>query len=281
MRLLATALGALLISAIQPALSQDALAQAQLQQEELQLDEPQQVEPQQGELRQEELRQEEARKEALRQEELRQEEARQEALRQEALRREALRQEELRQEQLRQEHLQQEHLQQEQLQRAALEQQEPQQGEPQAEELQPGKLPRDAKWTVFVEPELGTRIDVPSAVFSVDDGPALKGVGQQFKTPDGRAVLAVYSQRNKGQDAPASYRKKNFKGSRAVIDYDRVTRDFFALSGNSEDTIYYSRCNFSREAGGTIHCFDLKYARREKLAWDGIVTRMSRSLKAP
>jgi hypothetical protein len=23
--------------------------------------------------------------------------------------------------------------------------------------------------------------------------------------------------------------------------------------------IYYSRCNFSRKSGGTIHCFDLKY----------------------
>jgi hypothetical protein len=142
-------------------------------------------------------------------------------------------------------------------------------------------LPADPNWTTFVEPEFGTRVDVPSSLFSVDDGPSFRGVGQQFSTPDGRAVLAIYSQSNERGDTPASYRKKNFKGSHAAVDYDRVTRDFFALAGTSDGTIYYSRCNFSRRDGGTIHCFDVKYPQREKRAWDAIVTRMSLSLKGP
>jgi hypothetical protein len=140
-------------------------------------------------------------------------------------------------------------------------------------------LPRDVKWTVFVELKYGTRLDVPSAVFVTSDGPATRGVGRQFKTPDGRASLAVYSQRNDARDTPASYLRKNLQSARADLDYERVTPEFFAISAVMGDSIYYSRCNFSHDAGRTIHCFDLKYPVQERQSWDGIVTRMSRSLR--
>ena len=140
------------------------------------------------------------------------------------------------------------------------------------------ELPRDAKWTVFSEPSLGTRIDLPSAVFSMPDGPTYKGVGRQFRTADGRAVVAIYSQRNNQRDTPASYLRKNFVFPRAALAYERVTRDFFAVSAVREGMIFYSRCNVS-PAGGTLHCFDLKFPAGEKTAWDAIVTRMSRSLR--
>jgi hypothetical protein len=63
------------------------------------------------------------------------------------------------------------------------------------------------------------------------------------------------------------------------LDYHRVTSTFFAISGVNQGMIYYSRCNFSANAGGTAHCFDLKYPASEKRAWDEIVTRISRSLR--
>jgi outer membrane biosynthesis protein TonB len=140
-------------------------------------------------------------------------------------------------------------------------------------------LPRDTKWTVFVELKYGTRLDVPSAVFATSDGPASRGVGRQFKTPDSRATLAVYSQRNDARDTPASYLRKNLQSARADLDYERVTSEFFAISAVMGDSIYYSRCNFSHDAGRAIHCFDLKYPVQERQSWDGIVTRMSRSLR--
>jgi outer membrane biosynthesis protein TonB len=140
-------------------------------------------------------------------------------------------------------------------------------------------FPRDVKWTVFVELEYGTRLDVPGAVFATPDGPANRGVGRQFKTPDGRASLAVYSQRNDARDTPASYLRKNLQSSRTGLDYERVTPEFFAIAAVMGDSIYYSRCNFSRNAGRAIHCFDLKYPVQERQSWDGIVTRMSRSLR--
>jgi hypothetical protein len=139
-------------------------------------------------------------------------------------------------------------------------------------------LPRDARWTAFLEPSLGTRMDLPSAVFSTPDGPAYRGVGRQFKTADGRAALAIYSQRNSQRDTPASYLRKNFSFPRTTVSYQRVTRDFFAVSGIREGLIFYSRCNVSA-TGATLHCFDLQFPAREKAAWDAIVTRMSRSLR--
>jgi hypothetical protein len=140
-------------------------------------------------------------------------------------------------------------------------------------------LPRDIGWTVFVEQRYGTRLDVPSAVFATPDGPTTRGVGRQFKTPDGRASLAVYSQRNDARDTPASYLRKNLQSSRAGLDYERVTPEFFAIAAVMRGSIYYSRCNFSNNAGRAIHCFDLKYPVQERQSWDGIVTRMSRSLR--
>ena len=137
------------------------------------------------------------------------------------------------------------------------------------------------EWTTFVEPQLGTRLELPSEVFTVHEGPSIKGIGEEYITSDGRAALAVYSQRNLRRETPRTYLKRNYKMPRRAMDYVRVSRSFFAVSAVNEGTIYYSRCNFSHKSGGTIHCFDLKYPAHEKPAWDDIVTRISRSLEPP
>jgi hypothetical protein len=133
-------------------------------------------------------------------------------------------------------------------------------------------------WDRFVEPQLGTSIDYPIGIFSVDEGVAPRGIGRQFRSKDGHAVLAVYSQNNEG-DSPARYMERNFKVPRQTIDYKKVTSTFFAISAIHAGEIYYSRCNFSRRPGEAIHCFDLRYPAREKRAWDPIVTRISLSLR--
>src|SRR5262245_45141853 len=135
------------------------------------------------------------------------------------------------------------------------------------------------EWTTFVEPSLGTSLELPTGILTTNEGPSSRGVGTQFKTDDGRAVLAVYSQENLQRETPASYLRRNYRVPQAAIDYQRVTRSFFAVSAINDGMIFYSRCNFSGGSGGAIHCFDLKYPEREKRAWDGIVTRISRSLR--
>ncbi|MGA7485814.1 MAG: hypothetical protein WBW74_02580 [Xanthobacteraceae bacterium] len=142
-----------------------------------------------------------------------------------------------------------------------------------------GPQPQVLDWQKFQIPEFGTTVDYPAGIFTAPHGKAEKGVGQRLNSADGRSVLTVYSRENEDSDTPASYLKRNLRVARSVLDYERVTRSFFAISSERQGLIFYSRCNFSSEAGGAIHCFDLIYPREERRAWDAIVTRISRSLR--
>ena len=130
-------------------------------------------------------------------------------------------------------------------------------------------------WQIFKVPEYGTRVEYPARIFA-PVGEAERGVGQRFESTGGRAVLSIYSRENETADTPASYLRKNLRQS--GLDYERVTRSFFAISMERDGRILYSRCNFSRSPIA-IHCFDLEYPQEEKRAWDPVVTRISLSLR--
>ena len=123
--------------------------------------------------------------------------------------------------------------------------------------------PSDPDWKEFQIPDLGTRVDYPAAVFSVSDGKSEVGMGERLSTADRRASLTIYSRANETGETPASYLRKNLRMSQSVIQYQRVTPSFFAISAKREGAIYYSRCNFSEFHGQNIHCFDLVYPQRE------------------
>ncbi len=142
-----------------------------------------------------------------------------------------------------------------------------------------GRQGESLDWQTFLVPEFGTTVEYPADIFSVPDGKADKGLGQRFNSADGRSVLTIYARENEDDDTPASYLRKNLRVARSSLDYERVTRSFFAISSEHQDIVLYSRCNFSTDAGGAIHCFDLVYPREDKRAWDSIVTRISRSLR--
>jgi len=134
-------------------------------------------------------------------------------------------------------------------------------------------------WQTFAVPDFGTTVDYPARIFSVVDGKADKGVGQKFSSADGSALLTVYSSANETGETPISYLRNNLRLARSALDYERVTRSFFAISSTRQGLVFYSRCNFSAGMGGAIHCFDLVYPSQQKRAWDDIVTRISRSLR--
>jgi hypothetical protein len=131
-------------------------------------------------------------------------------------------------------------------------------------------------WQAFEVPEFGTRVEYPARIFTAV-GEAEKGVGRRFESKDGRAILSIYARENEDGDTPVSYLRKNLR--QRTLDYERVTRSFFAISSERDGIIYYSRCNFSRPARGSLHCFDLVYPQAEKRAWDSVVTRISLSLR--
>ena len=123
------------------------------------------------------------------------------------------------------------------------------------------------------------RVQYPADVFSVARNRG--DSGRVLTTADGRARIHMYSLPNANALSPAAMMRSQFPGRRSALSYDRVTRNFFAVSKQENGLIYYLRCNFSGNAGGTMHCVDIRYPAREKRAWDGIVTRISRSLRPP
>ena len=130
-----------------------------------------------------------------------------------------------------------------------------------------GRLPESFDWQTFLVPEFGTTVDYPAGIFSLPDGKADIGVGQRFNSADGRSVLTIYSRENEDGDTPASYLEKNLRMTRSALNSERVTQSFFAISSTAQGLILYSRCNFSSDAGGAIHCFDLVYPSAEGRAW--------------
>ena len=121
----------------------------------------------------------------------------------------------------------------------------------------------------------GVVADFPSNIFVVDAGPTQRGVGHRLKSTSGHHEFAAYSLPRDRFETPSSYLRANLAVAPSSIAYQRVTPHFFALSSLSNGKIYYSRCNFR----AAIHCIYLEYPSSEKNAWDGIVTRISHSLR--
>jgi hypothetical protein len=133
-------------------------------------------------------------------------------------------------------------------------------------------------WQVYAD-QYGTQVDYPSDVFSRSGGQSERGIGERFLTSDGQSVLDIYSIPNEAPVSPKEFLRANLQTPRNELEYERVTNSFFAISNVNEGVIYYSRCNFSRTPQPLISCIDLKYPQEQKRAWDGIVTRISRSLR--
>ena len=129
------------------------------------------------------------------------------------------------------------------------------------------------RWTTYSIPETGTSVEIPASVFSETAGQP-DGYGQRLKTADGRANLTIQSEPNVNHDSPAAFLAK--KNPPARIQYKRITSRFFAVSSYKGDDVYYDRCNFSRRF---VHCVLINYPVAEQHDWDGIVTRISLSLK--
>jgi hypothetical protein len=136
------------------------------------------------------------------------------------------------------------------------------------------RLDKSEDWKNF-EGASGLSVRYPSGIFAAEAGPTEKGAGQKFKSRDGRYEFAAYSIDNAGGDTPRAYLQKNLLVPQAALVYRRATRKFFVISSIRNERIFYSRCNFA----GRIHCVYLEYPQADKVAWDGIVSRVSYSLR--
>ncbi len=60
-------------------------------------------------------------------------------------------------------------------------------------------------WQHYAIGETGAHIDIPTAIFSKDAGPAQTGLGRRFLTSDGCANLTAQSVPNEANESPASF----------------------------------------------------------------------------
>ena len=128
-------------------------------------------------------------------------------------------------------------------------------------------------WKKYGISETGTSVDIPSSIFTEQAGRP-DGYGQQFRTSDGRADLTIQSTPNRTGDTPAAFLEK--KNPPSHILYKRITSNFFVVSSIKDNKIWYDRCNFTSRL---IHCVLINYPANEKRQWDGVVTRISKSLR--
>jgi hypothetical protein len=132
----------------------------------------------------------------------------------------------------------------------------------------------DTEWRRYVIPSTGTSVDMPVSIFTSDAGTPDGGTGRKFFTEDRRADLTVQSVANPENDSPAAFLAK--MQPPAGIIYKRITPDFFVVSSIRNDRIWYNRCN---RANGLMNCVLINYPAAEKRQWDGVVTRISQTLR--
>ncbi|TDR88247.1 hypothetical protein [Enterovirga rhinocerotis] len=140
-------------------------------------------------------------------------------------------------------------------------------------------LPARAEaWQRYVNERFGAAVEYPER-FSVQLEPPANGDGQRFRTADGRAELAVFGFYNALEETPKAMTTSRRRDGMAYS-YVAATADSFVLSGRKEGRIGYERCLRSRQDRTIFVCFDITYPDAEAGAYDPIVSRISRSLRA-
>ena len=132
----------------------------------------------------------------------------------------------------------------------------------------------DAECLRYAIPSTGNSVDMPVSIFTSDAGAPDGGTGRKFFTEDRRADLTVQSVANPANDSPAKFLAK--MQPPAGIVFKRVTSDFFVVSSIRNDRIWYNRCN---RGHGSMNCVMINYPVAEKRQWDGVVTRISKTLR--
>lgn len=133
------------------------------------------------------------------------------------------------------------------------------------------------RWDAYANPRYGTHLLYPADLFGrgVESD---NGDGVTMRAADG-ATLAIFGANNINNDTPRRYVQGLIAGDRryARLSYQFVRPDFAVLSGISGGRLFYERYAFAR--GGTIHAFVLEYPMAQRARYDGLVARMSASLR--
>lgn len=143
-------------------------------------------------------------------------------------------------------------------------------------------------WTAFRDQRLGFAFTYPGKLFvpqaGADPTAALKEhitvrSGQIFRTADGKAYLQAVAFANVDRVDIAAYmaRVKAAYGAR-FIEYQRLTPDFFVVSGERDRETFYERVYFTC-GGRLVTAWAMVYPAAEGALYDRIVEAIARSFR--
>lgn len=119
-------------------------------------------------------------------------------------------------------------------------------------------------------------LDVPINIFE-EQRPPTNGDGQRFLSPYGDCLLICYGGHTLGnslQDELDLQLEGDHRGRKQKITYQRISEEFFILSGYVDNRIFYHRTHLENEMYKTIY---LEYPQKEKEKFDRIIAHMVKS----
>jgi hypothetical protein len=134
---------------------------------------------------------------------------------------------------------------------------------------------RAEDWAVYQDEQHGCRLEYASSLFTqgrVDPDKFLR-----FTGPNKNIYFRVRGLSNEKNWTPERIRAEYIK-SRGTADvvYERTKEGFLVLSGIRDGNIFYTKVALSSD-NRTICVLYISYPRKDKRAFDAIVTRMSHS----
>ena len=132
-------------------------------------------------------------------------------------------------------------------------------------------------WTSYTNSRFGTTASVPPGWRA--GPPPENNDGLVFTSPDGRAKLIISGMLNIDDNLAAAFKFYETPNEGEVITYKRRNGDAITVSGTKGAAIFYAKHVLSchNQIWNSIY---LEYPAAAKVAFDAIVARVAKSLKA-
>lgn len=132
------------------------------------------------------------------------------------------------------------------------------------------------KYRSYTNERFGQTADVPASWKA--DPPPTNGDGLRFRSPDGKASLAVSGSLNIADTVDEAMRDQSKPLDGEDVTYRKVGKRDVTLSGHMGDAIFYRKSILvcRDQVWNSIH---LEYPASDKKAYDAMVTHIAKSLR--
>ena len=129
----------------------------------------------------------------------------------------------------------------------------------------------DVGFKTYANARYGFRIDFPQS-FVAGQAPE-NGDGMKFESPDGHAMLAVYSSHDPGQGL-ADYYADALQSTKGEVGYHTSDRNWFVITSKEGETLNYQK---TFVGGASENSFTMSFPADEKSTYDVVLTHIEKS----